>query len=157
MRSRSSARARGRAGGRRRGRSSCCRSPARRRRAGDRLRGADGQGRDEVLFSGQDDLTGLVTGAATWSLTALALLLVFKGLAWAISLAGFRGGPTFPAMFLGVAAGMMAAHLPGFDLTPAVAVGLGAAVAAVLRLPLSAVVLALMLTPRSRARGRRRW
>jgi H+/Cl- antiporter ClcA len=66
--------------------------------------------------------------------------------AWAISLASFRGGPTFPAIFLGAAAGMLASHLPGFELTPAVAVGLGAAVASVLRLPLSAVVLALLLT-----------
>ena len=40
----------------------------------------------------------------------------------------------------------MAAQLPGFELTPAVAVGLGAAVAAVLRLPLAAVVLATVLT-----------
>jgi len=49
-------------------------------------------------------------------------------------------------MFLGAAAGLMAAQLPGFDLTPAVAVGLGAAVVAVLRLPLSAVVLATLFT-----------
>jgi hypothetical protein len=40
----------------------------------------------------------------------------------------------------------VAAQLPGFDLTPAVAVGLGAAVVAVLRLPLSAVVLATLFT-----------
>jgi hypothetical protein len=41
---------------------------------------------------------------------------------------------------------MMAAQLPGFALTPAVAVGIGASVASVLRLPLSAVVLGLVLT-----------
>lgn len=76
---------------------------------------------------------------------------MFKGLAWAISLAGFRGGPTFPAMFLGAAAGIAASHLPGFDLTPAVAVGLGAGVAAVLRLPLSGVALAVLLTAPSGA------
>ena len=58
----------------------------------------------------------------------------------------FRGGPTFPAAFLGAAAGVLASHLPGFDVTPAVAVGMGAAVAAVLRLPLSAVVFASLLT-----------
>jgi H+/Cl- antiporter ClcA len=40
----------------------------------------------------------------------------------------------------------MASRLPGFAPTPAVAVGMGAAVAAVLRLPLSAVVLAALLT-----------
>jgi H+/Cl- antiporter ClcA len=105
----------------------------------------------EVLFSGQEALPGLVSGAASWSLGALALLIAFKGLAWAISLASFRGGPTFPAMLLGAAAGVMASHLPGFELTPAVAIGLGAGVASVLRLPLSAVVLALLLTANSGA------
>jgi H+/Cl- antiporter ClcA len=101
---------------------------------------------DEVLFSGQDQLSGLITDAGSWSLGALALLIVLKGIGYAVSLAGFRGGPTFPAIFLGAAAGLMAAELPGFATTPAVAVGLGAAVVAVLRIPLSAVVLAALLT-----------
>ena len=100
----------------------------------------------QVLFSGQEALDPLVADAADWSLGALALLLAFKGLAYAVSLAGFRGGPAFPAIFLGAAAGLMAAQLPGFEIAPAVAVGIGAAVAAVLRLPLSAVVLASLLT-----------
>jgi len=108
--------------------------------------GASGKSVDEVLFSGQSALPGLVAQAGTWSLGALALLIVFKGLAYGLSLGSFRGGPTFPAMFLGAAGGIMASHLPGFSLTPAVAVGIGAAVAAVLRLPLSAVVLATLLT-----------
>ena len=43
----------------------------------------------------------------------------------------------------------MAAQLPGFSITPAVAVGMGAAVVSVLRLPLSAVVLAILLTSNS--------
>ena len=43
----------------------------------------------------------------------------------------------------------MASHLPAFDLTPAVAVWFGAAVVAVLQLPLSAVILALLLTAQS--------
>ena len=105
-----------------------------------------------MLFSGPGPAArpGL-RAPGTWSLGALALLVVLKGLAWAISLASFRGGPTFPAMFLGAAAGVMAAQLPGYDLTPAVAVGIGAGVAAVLRLPLSAVVLALLLTAQSGA------
>lgn len=101
---------------------------------------------NQVLFSGQDAVGPLVANADAWSLTALALLIGFKGLAYALSLGSFRGGLVFPAMFLGVAAGLMAAQLPGFDLTPAVAVGLGAAVVTALRLPLSAVVLATLLT-----------
>jgi H+/Cl- antiporter ClcA len=43
-------------------------------------------------------------------------------------------------------AGIMAFHLPGFRIKAGVAVGMGAAVVAVLRLPLSAVVLATLLT-----------
>ena len=53
-------------------------------------------------------------------LSTLALLLLFKGLAWSISLGNFRGGPTFPAIFLGVVAGLIAQHLPGFAETQAV-------------------------------------
>jgi chloride channel protein, CIC family len=107
---------------------------------------ASGRSVNEVLFSGQDALPDLVGSAGTWSLSALALLIAFKGLAYALSLGSFRGGPTFPAMFLGAAAGLMAAQLPGFEITPAVAVSLGAAVVAVLRLPLAAVVLATLFT-----------
>ena len=103
-------------------------------------------GVNQALFSGQDALGPLVANPGAWSLSALALLIAFKGLAYGVSLGTFRGGPTFPAMFLGAAGGLMAAQLPGFELTAAVAVGLGAAVAAVMRLPLAAVVLATVLT-----------
>jgi H+/Cl- antiporter ClcA len=108
-----------------------------------------GKGVDQVLFSGQDQLAPLVTQAGAWSLSALALLIAFKSLAWTVSLAGFRGGPTFPALFLGAAAGLMASHLPGFSLTAAVGVGMSAGVVTVLRLPLSAVVLGVLLTSRA--------
>jgi H+/Cl- antiporter ClcA len=110
---------------------------------------ATGKSVNEVLFSGQNALPGLVGSAGTWSLSELALVIAFKGLAYGVSLGSFRGGPTFPAMFLGAAAGLMAADLPGFDATPAVAVGLGAGVVSVLKLPLSAVVLATVLTSKS--------
>lgn len=99
-----------------------------------------------VLFSGEDAFDDLWTQAATISTSTLALLLLFKGLAWSISLAGFRGGPTFPALFLGAVGGLIVADLPGFSETPAVAVLIAAASVAVLRLPLSAVVLATLLT-----------
>jgi H+/Cl- antiporter ClcA len=110
---------------------------------------ATGKGVNEVLFSGQDALPGLISHAGSWSLSALALVIVFKGLAYGVSLGAFRGGPTFPALYLGAAGGLMAAQLPGFEVTPAVAVTLGAAVVSVLRLPLSAVVLAVVLTSNS--------
>jgi H+/Cl- antiporter ClcA len=105
-----------------------------------------GKGVNEVLFSGQDALPGIVSGAGTWSLSALALLIVFKGLGYSLSLGAFRGGPTFPAIFLGAAGGIMASHLPGFPLAAGVAVGIGAGTVAILRLPLSAVVVATLLT-----------
>ncbi len=107
------------------------------------------KGFEEVLFSGQDSVGGLVADADSWSLSALAFLIAFKGLAYAISLGGFRGGPVFPALFLGTAAGLMAGQLPGFEMSPAVAVGIGAAVVAVLRLPLAAVILASILAIKS--------
>jgi H+/Cl- antiporter ClcA len=112
---------------------------------------ATSHGANEVLFSGQDQLPGLASNASSWSLGALALLIVFKGIGYSLSAAGFRGGPTFPALFLGAAAGLMAAHLPGFESTPAVAVGMGAGVVSVLRLPLTAVVIGVFLTDRSGA------
>ncbi len=110
---------------------------------------SSGKNFTEVLFSGQDALPGLVSGAGTWSLSALALLIVFKGLGYSISLGSFRGGPTFPAIFLGAAGGIMASHLPGFPITAAVAVGIGSGVVAILRLPLSAIVIASLLTAKS--------
>jgi H+/Cl- antiporter ClcA len=102
-----------------------------------------------VLFSGQDQLPGLISGQASWSASALLLVLGIKGLGYSLSLPSFRGGPTFPALFLGAAAGVLMSRLPGFHLTPAVAVVMGAGLAAVLRLPLSAVVIATVLTAKS--------
>ena len=99
-----------------------------------------------VLLSGEDALPDLVSGAGSWSLAALAWLIVFKGIAYGLSLGSFRGGPTFPALFLGAAGGLMASHLPGLPTTPAVAVCMAAATVSVLRLPLSAVMIAVLLT-----------
>ena len=98
-----------------------------------------------VLFSGQDAFSKLFSSAPTLSLWTLALLLLFKGLAWSISLGNFRGGPTFPALFLGVVGGLLAAHLPGYGETQGVAVLAAAACVSVLRLPLSSVMIASLL------------
>jgi chloride channel protein, CIC family len=104
------------------------------------------KGIDQVLFSGQDAIGPLTADPQAWSVGTLAAVIAFKGIAWGISLGSFRGGPTFPAMFIGTAAGVLASHLPGMAMTPAVAVGMGVAVVAVLRLPLSAVILSTLLT-----------
>jgi H+/Cl- antiporter ClcA len=103
-------------------------------------------GAQEVLFSGQDQLPGLVADAGGWSLGALAMVMVCKGLAWAVSLGSFRGGPTFPAIFIGAAGGIAAGHLPGLSTTVGVAVGMAVMVAAFLKLPLTATVIATALT-----------
>jgi H+/Cl- antiporter ClcA len=84
-------------------------------------------------------------------LGALFLLVTLKGVAWAISLGSFRGGPTFPALFIGAAGGLMAAQLPGYAETPAVAALMAACTVSILRLPLSSVVIALLLTSSSGA------
>jgi hypothetical protein len=110
---------------------------------------ATGKGFTEVLFSGQSALPGLVSGAGKWSLSALALLILCKGLGYSISIGSFRGGPTFPAIFLGAAGGIMCSHLPGFPITAAVAVGMGTAIVAILRLPLSAIVVTALLTSKA--------
>jgi H+/Cl- antiporter ClcA len=99
-----------------------------------------------VLFSGQEAMTAVIEQSATWSLATLAVLLVCKGLAWGLSLGAARGGPTFPAIFLGLVAGLLAGHLPGFAETPAVAVLIGVACVSILRLPLSSVVIAVLIS-----------
>jgi chloride channel protein, CIC family len=99
----------------------------------------------EVLFSGQSALPGLVTNAAEWSVGALLLLVVCKSLAYTLSLSSFRGGPVFPAMFIGAAVGIAASHLPGLTLVPGVAMGIGAMCTAMLTLPLTATLLATLL------------
>lgn len=107
------------------------------------------KGADSVLFSGQDALTPLVDHAGTWSEGALLALLAFKSIGYGLSLGSFRGGPAFPAIFLGAAAGILLSQLTGFAITAAVGVGIGAGVVAVLRLPLSAVTLSILLISRS--------
>ena len=99
----------------------------------------------DVLYSGQDQLPDVVTNAAGWSVGALLLLMLCKALAYAISLSSFRGGPVFPAMFIGAAGGVAAAELPGMELVPAVGMGIGAMCAVMLSLPLTSVLLATLL------------
>jgi H+/Cl- antiporter ClcA len=107
---------------------------------------ATGKSADAVLFSGEPAFASLFDSAGTVALSTLALLILFKGLAWSISLGSFRGGPTFPAIFLGVVAGLMAAHLPGYGEAQAVAALVAASCVSVLRLPLSSAMIALLLS-----------
>ena len=106
---------------------------------------ASGHSVSDVLFSGQDALGPLMADSATYSVGALVLLLVCKGLAYSASLAAFRGGPVFPAMYLGAAGGIALSQLPGLSLVAGVAMGIGAMAVAMLRLPLTSVLLATLL------------
>lgn len=104
------------------------------------LLGADSQ---DVLFSGQAALPNLV---AEGSLGVVVVLIVAKGLAYAISLgSGFRGGPVFPAVFLGIAVAMVAVELVDLSITAAVAIGTAAGMAAMTKLLFSSVLLAALL------------
>jgi H+/Cl- antiporter ClcA len=103
------------------------------------LLGANSQ---DVLFSGQTSLPALVQD----STKVVLILLVAKAAAYAISLGcGFRGGPVFPAIFLGIALATLA--VDWFDVSPtlAVAVGTAAGMAAMTRLVLTSMLFAALL------------
>ena len=67
----------------------------------------------DVLESGEAALPTLVSSPHSWPVATLILLLLFKGVAYGISLGSFRGGPTFPAVYLGAALGVSVGALPG--------------------------------------------
>jgi H+/Cl- antiporter ClcA len=102
---------------------------------------ATGKSSSQVLFSGQSALPSLVTNSATYTVGALLMLLLCKGLAYSLSIGSFRGGPTFPAMFVGAAGGIAMSHLPGLQEVSGAAIGIGAMTVAILNLPLTAVLL----------------
>jgi H+/Cl- antiporter ClcA len=106
---------------------------------------ATGKPASDVLFSGENSVGPLVDHAASYSVGALLLLLACKTLAYGMSRGSFRGGPIFPALFIGAAGGIAMSHLPGLPLVAAVGMGIGAMTAAVLTLPLTSVLLASLL------------
>lgn len=105
-----------------------------------RALGADSQ---DVLFSGQEAVPGLV---AEKSLTVVLVLLVAKALAYGVCLGcGFRGGPVFPAIFIGVALASIGHLVFGVSPTLAVASGTAAGMAAATRLLFAPLLFALLL------------
>jgi H+/Cl- antiporter ClcA len=104
-----------------------------------------GKPSDEVLFSGQTALGPLIAQSAHYTVGTLVLLVLFKGLAYSASLSAFRGGPIFPAMFIGAAGGIALSHLAGLSLIPGIAMGIGAMSVAMLTLPMTSVLLATLL------------
>src|SRR4029453_19116993 len=99
----------------------------------------------DVLFSGQSGMGPLLQNSAGYTVGALLVLLLCKGLAYGLSLSAFRGGPVFPSMFLGAAGGLAMSHLPGLPMVPGDAMGIGAMSVLMLRLPLTSVLLATLL------------
>jgi H+/Cl- antiporter ClcA len=107
------------------------------------LADALGANSQDVLFSGQAAVPDL---AAADSTKIVLILLVAKALAYAVSLGcGFRGGPVFPAIFLGIALAELS--VIWFDASPtwAVAVGTAAGAAAVTRMLLTPMLFAALL------------
>lgn len=100
-----------------------------------------GRGVGQVLFSGESALGPLVEDAGSWTVGALVLLIICKSIAYGASLAGFRGGPTFPAMFIGAALGIALSHLPGLPPIAGAGMGIGAMAVTMLGLPLTSVLL----------------
>ncbi|MDK9498828.1 chloride channel protein [Streptomyces katrae] len=99
----------------------------------------------DVASSGQALMASLAGDPRAWGVGALVAVLLCKTVGYALCLGSMRGGPIFPALFLGAAAGVLAAPLPGLGVVPAVAAGLAAAGASVLRLPVSSAVMAILL------------
>jgi H+/Cl- antiporter ClcA len=98
---------------------------------------------EDVLFSGQQSIPAVV---AQPSIVALVILLVAKALGYVISLAsGFRGGPIFPALFLGIGMADFAVQLFGMSPTLAIAVGAAAAMTAQTRLVVTSMVFSALL------------
>ena len=104
-----------------------------------------GHSLSDVLFSGQSALPDVVLNASNWTVGALVLLAACKSVAYGLSLSSFRGGPIFPAMFIGGVIGVAASHLPGLSLVPAVAMGIGAMATVMLKLPMTSTLLPTLL------------
>jgi chloride channel protein, CIC family len=102
--------------------------------------GGDSQ---DVLFSGQAAVPTIV---AESSAGVVVVILLAKAAAYGICLGcGFRGGPVFPAIFIGVALASIAVVALDTSPTLAVAVGTAAGMAAATRLLISSLVVAALL------------
>jgi H+/Cl- antiporter ClcA len=102
-----------------------------------------GANSQDVLFSGQSGIPDLIAQTST---KVVLVLLVAKAIGYAISMGcGFRGGPVFPAIFLGVALATLTEIWFGVSPTLAVAVGTAAGMTATTRLMLTPIVFSALL------------
>jgi H+/Cl- antiporter ClcA len=99
---------------------------------------------DQILFSGQSGMAGLVTET---SVTAVIAIVIGKLIVYGLALGGgFRGGPVFPATFIGVGFGVLCSLVfPNLSVSAMAAVGIAAAATVMLRLPFTSGMLAMLL------------
>ena len=99
---------------------------------------------DEILFSGQ---TGMPQLIAETSLGLVVVILIIKLIAYATALGGgFRGGPIFPATFLGVGVAVAGSLIfPEVSVSALAAAGIAAGSAAMIKLPATSALLGLLL------------
>ena len=99
----------------------------------------------QVLFSGQDALPELVQHAADYSVGVLFLLVVCKTLRLRTVAERLPRRPDLPRHVHRWGPRRRGGGLPGMSLAPAIAMGIGAMCAAMLRLPLTSTLLATVL------------
>ena len=99
---------------------------------------------DLVLFSGQSGMASLLTQT---SVGVVIVIVVTKAIAYMAALGGgFRGGPIFPATFLGVGVGLFfSLVVPSASISPMAAAGIAAAAAAMIKLPGTSALLGALL------------
>lgn len=98
----------------------------------------------QVLFSGSAAMADVV---AETSIAVALFVLLAKWVVFASALgSGFRGGPIFPAAFLGVTVGVIA-HLliPELNVSALAAAGIAASAAAFIKLPATGALLGAVL------------
>lgn len=99
---------------------------------------------DQILFSGQSGMPGII---AETSVAAVIAIVIGKLLVYGLALgAGFRGGPIFPATFIGVGFGVLAALLfTDLSVSAMAAVGIASAATVMTRLPFTSGLIAMLL------------
>lgn len=99
---------------------------------------------DAVLFSGE---TGMPMLLAETSAVAVLAIVVAKALAYGLSLgSSFRGGPIFPATYIGVGVAVLVGLIfTGVPLGALVVAGIAASCAAMLKLPFTSGLLAILI------------
>lgn len=98
-----------------------------------------------ILFSGQG--TAMSTLIDETAIGVVLAIVVLKAVGYSVSLGGgMRGGPIFPATFIGVGVGVLfAIAFTGTPVSPLATAGIAATATAMIRLPFTSAMLALLL------------